>query len=91
MLCLSTAVGMLGNAANLSMILKWYAGFWEEDNNSVDLWVDKIILGINHAVMTLCKAFNNIKTAHRKVYVLTGSKKDQAVGALDTHDQCVVC
>jgi hypothetical protein len=31
---------MLGNAANLLMILEWYTGFWEEGDDGEDLWAD---------------------------------------------------
>ncbi|KAL3439710.1 hypothetical protein BJX65DRAFT_315493 [Aspergillus insuetus] len=36
-LCLSTIVRMLGNTANLSMILKWYTSFWDKGDNGQDL------------------------------------------------------
>jgi hypothetical protein len=30
-------VGILSNAANLLAILDWYAGFWEEGDDGVDI------------------------------------------------------
>jgi hypothetical protein len=30
-------VRMLGNAADLLIILEWYTGFWEEGDNGEDL------------------------------------------------------
>jgi hypothetical protein len=74
---------MLGNAANLLIILEWYTGFWEEGDNGEDLWANQIISGINKAIKTLCEAFNNVKTAHQKAFGLTRNKKDQVVSILN--------
>ncbi|CBF88280.1 predicted protein [Aspergillus nidulans FGSC A4] len=77
-LCLSTAVGMLGNAADLSAIIEWYVGFWEVDEDGVEVWAGEVIPGINEAIRTLCLAFDNVEIAHRKAHGITGNKRDQS-------------
>jgi hypothetical protein len=70
---------MLGNAADLSKVLDWYGGFWDEDDNGDDLWPNEIIEGVSIAALNLVNAFDCVEGAHHKEFLLTGAKKSQKV------------
>jgi hypothetical protein len=79
-----TSTGMLGNAHDLSAVLRWYAAFFETDDNNASLWDPVLFSDINEAAITLCEAFEHAELAHRKRHGLAvSSKKEVAVGLLN--------
>ncbi|PKX90151.1 uncharacterized protein P174DRAFT_424342 [Aspergillus novofumigatus IBT 16806] len=52
-------LGMLENAHDLSAVLRWYAAFFETDDNDAPLWDPVLFSDIHVAVIILCEAFEH--------------------------------
>lgn len=75
------APGVLGDAKDLGILLKWAKRFWRDNealdvdgNPTSDYWPAQIRQEVGSPMKTLCMCFDRMETAHRTAYGQTGSK-----------------